>query len=63
MCEPAYATFSPANHFTFLALCKPGGRERLAEEHDDPICDDPPGTDRAAIHQEIVERIAAFMRL
>jgi predicted dienelactone hydrolase len=58
-----YATASPANHFTFLALCKPSGRERLAEERDDPVCDDPAGTDRAAIHEEIVERIAEFLRL
>jgi predicted dienelactone hydrolase len=58
-----YATAAPANHFTFLALCKPGARERLAEEHDDPVCDDPAGTDRAAIHEKIVERIAAFIKL
>jgi predicted dienelactone hydrolase len=58
-----YATASPASHFTFLALCKPGGRERLAEERDDPVCDDPAGTDRAGIHDEIVERIAEFLRL
>jgi predicted dienelactone hydrolase len=58
-----YATASPANHFTFLALCKPGGRERLAEEHDDPVCDDPAGTDRERIHEEIVDRIAKFLGL
>ena len=58
-----YATVGPANHFTFLALCKPAGREILAEERDDPICDDPAGTDRAAIHEQIVERIATFLRL
>ncbi|MDW6024327.1 hypothetical protein SAZ10_21485 [Mesorhizobium sp. BAC0120] len=58
-----YATAAPANHFTFLALCKPGARERLAEEHDDPVCDDPAGANRAAIHEKIVERIAAFMKL
>ena len=58
-----YATAAPANHFTFLALCKPGSAERLAQEHDDPICDDPAGTDRAAIHKKIVERIAAFIKL
>lgn len=58
-----YATFAPAHHFTFLALCKPGGRERLAEERDDPVCDDPAGTDRAGIHEAVVARIAAFLGL
>jgi predicted dienelactone hydrolase len=58
-----YATASPANHFTFLALCKPEGREILAEERDDPICDDPAGTDRAKIHETIVKRVAEFMKL
>jgi predicted dienelactone hydrolase len=58
-----YVTAAPANHFTFLALCKPAGKEILAEERDDPICDDPAGTDRAGIHEEIVEHIAKFLRL
>jgi predicted dienelactone hydrolase len=58
-----YVTAAPANHFTFLALCKPAGREILADEGDDPICDDPAGTDRAAIHEQIVEHIAKFLRL
>jgi predicted dienelactone hydrolase len=61
--QAEYAAFAPANHFTFLGLCKPGGRELLIEERDDPICDDPAGTDRARIHRQIVERIAAFIRL
>ena len=58
-----YATAAPASHFTFLGVCKPGGRELLAEEHDDPVCDDPAGTDRPRIHEEIVERIAEFLQL
>jgi predicted dienelactone hydrolase len=58
-----YATAAPANHFNFLALCKPAGREILTEERDDPICDDPAGTDRAAIHERVVERIAEFLKL
>ena len=35
----------------------------LAAEGDDPVCDDPPGTDRAALHKRIVDRIAAFLGL
>lgn len=58
-----YVTAAPAHHFTFLALCKPEGRALLVEEKDDPVCDDPPGTDRARIHEEIVDSIAAFMGL
>jgi predicted dienelactone hydrolase len=58
-----YATAGPASHFAFLGLCKPQGREILAEERDDPVCDDPAGTDRAAIHEEIIEQIATFLKL
>ena len=58
-----YARLAPAHHFTFLALCKPQGAALLAEERDDPVCDDPAGTDRARIHEEITARIALFLGL
>lgn len=58
-----YATVTPASHFTFLRLCKPEGSRLLAERHYDPVCGDPTGTDRAKIHQEIIDRIAAFLKL
>ncbi|HSI39446.1 MAG TPA: hypothetical protein VLA00_02725 [Xanthobacteraceae bacterium] len=58
-----YRVAAPANHFTMLGLCKPGGAERLAEEGDDPICNDPPGTDRAHIHEEIAATVATFLKL
>lgn len=61
--EGAYAVFGPANHFTFLAVCKPGGAELLAEQDDDPICSDPEGADRASVHAQIVERVADFLGL
>jgi predicted dienelactone hydrolase len=54
---------APAFHFTALPECKPAGAEILAEEHDDPVCTDPPGTDRRAVHAEIVEAIAAAFGL
>ncbi|WP_404934246.1 alpha/beta hydrolase family protein [Nitratireductor sp. L15S-10] len=56
-------TIAPAHHFTFLAECKPEGAAMLAAEKDDPVCDDPEGTDRAAVHEAIVEEIAAFAGL
>ncbi|MCC5780146.1 alpha/beta fold hydrolase [Nitratireductor sp. B36] len=56
-------TIAPAHHFTFLAECKPEGAAMLAAEKDDPVCDDPEGADRAAVHKAIVEEIAAFAGL
>lgn len=58
-----YARFAPANHFTFLATCKADGRRLLEEEKDDPVCDDPQGANRAAIHEAVAERIEAFLGL
>ena len=54
---------APASHFSALPPCKPGGPAILAAEGDDPVCDDPPGTDRAMLHKRIVARIAAFLGL
>ncbi|MDO5632331.1 MAG: hypothetical protein Q4G22_10890 [Paracoccus sp. (in: a-proteobacteria)] len=58
-----YSVFAPANHFSFLAPCKPGAAEILAEEDDDPICADPPGTDRPALHQALIADIAGALGL
>ena len=63
MPQAQYARFGPAHHFTFLALCKPEGRALLAEEKDDPVCDDPEGADRGQIHEAVASRIAAFLGL
>ncbi|AJY47543.1 alpha/beta hydrolase family protein [Martelella endophytica] len=54
---------APAHHFTFLAECKPAGAALLAEEQDDPVCDDPEGADRAAVHARIIDTIAGFAGL
>ncbi len=54
---------TPASHFSALLPCKPGGSAVLAAEGDDPVCDDPPGTERAVLHKRIVDRIAAFFDL
>lgn len=57
------AVIAPAHHYTFLAECKPEGAAILKAERDDPVCDDPEGTDRAKAHRNIVKAIAAFLQL
>lgn len=54
---------TPAMHFTAMPLCKPAGAEILREEGDDPVCSDPIGTDRAAVHATIIARIEADLGL
>ena len=58
-----YVEIAPANHFTFLGTCQARAAEMLAEEGDDPICTDPEGVDRAAVHGELVDVIAASLGL
>jgi predicted dienelactone hydrolase len=50
---------APAMHFTALPLCKPMAAAILIEEQDDPVCTDPDGTNREAVHDAIVARILA----
>ena len=56
-------TIAPAMHFSALPLCKPMGAAILAEEGDDPVCSDPEGTDRAAVHAQIIAQMAADLGL
>ncbi len=56
-------TITPATHFTALGLCKPEGAAILAEEKDDPVCTDPPGTDRRAVTARIIELTAQHLGL
>jgi predicted dienelactone hydrolase len=58
-----YSIIAPANHFTFLAVCKSGAAEILASEEDDPICSDPADTDRANIHSRLITDIATALGL
>lgn len=58
-----HVAVAPAHHFTFLGVCKEGGAEMLRKWQDDPICDDPQGTDRAKAHEEIVGIVAEFLGL
>lgn len=50
---PRTEVMAPAFHFSALPVCKPEGTKHLAEENDDPVCSDPPGTDRHALHERI----------
>jgi predicted dienelactone hydrolase len=54
---------APAFHFTAMPLCQPEGAAILEAEQDDPVCTDPPGTDREAVHSVIVETIAEGLGL
>ena len=58
----AFRTVPDAIHFSFLATCKPKGRQILADEGEpDPLCDDGGGRPRAAIHDELAETILSFL--
>lgn len=54
---------SPAFHFSALSVCKPAGAKLLAEDNDDPVCSDPPGTDRHALHERITRLIGRHFGL
>lgn len=56
--DAAIVRIAPAAHFSVLPLCKPLGAAILEEEKDDPVCTDPEGTDRAAVHEQIIEVMA-----
>jgi len=57
----SHATVYPAHHFTFLPECTERGAMLLEEEQDDPVCDDPEGTDRADIHKKIADAMSEFV--
>lgn len=55
--------FAPASHFMFLPLCKPEGPALLLADNDDPVCTDPVGSNRQALHDDIIELIATDLGL
>ena len=61
--DAKFTQFEPGFHFTAMPLCKPAAEAILIEENDDPVCTDPVGTDRAAVHSAIIELIAADLGL
>lgn len=58
-----YVQIAPADHFTFLGLCKENAAQILKEEKDDPVCDDPKGANRADIHRRVIEAVTSFVKL
>lgn len=59
--DARHAVIAPAHHFSFLGLCKPDGAAVLREEQDDPVCDEPAGGDRAAVHAAAVAEVLGFL--
>jgi predicted dienelactone hydrolase len=54
---------APAYHFTALLTCRPEGAAILAAENDDPVCTDPVGADRKAVHEAIIAAMARHFDL
>lgn len=61
--EAEVTDLAPAAHFTALPPCTDIGAAILAEEGDEPVCTDPKGTDRRAIHAQIIDVLAADLGL
>ncbi|MEL6639956.1 MAG: hypothetical protein AAFN63_01585 [Pseudomonadota bacterium] len=55
--------FDPAYHFSAMPVCTEAGEAILAEEDDDPVCTDPEGSNREAIHASIISMIAEELGL
>jgi len=58
-----HAVIPNAHHFSFLPICTEVAPQLLVEEGEDPICDDPEGWDRSAVHEASIEAIARFLEL
>jgi predicted dienelactone hydrolase len=54
---PEYSVMEGAGHFVFLAPCSKEFAQRLPQ-----ICTDPPGIDRAALHEHLNARMVEFFR-
>ena len=61
--DVALVEIAPAAHFSVLPLCTDRGAEVLRDDGDDPVCTDPAGAERAAIHAEIEARLRAWLGL
>ncbi|WP_245931948.1 alpha/beta hydrolase family protein [Marinomonas aquiplantarum] len=59
-----YIVYPDAAHFSFMQVCKPGAIEILEEEvpGDGIICKDGGQRSRAALHQDMLQKILAFIR-
>jgi predicted dienelactone hydrolase len=54
---------APAYHFSVLPLCTEKGAAILEDENDDPVCTDPAGADRVAIHAAVIAAVAGHLGL
>ncbi len=61
--EAKIEVLSPASHYSALGICKPAGAAILVEEKDDPVCNDPAGSDRKKITARIIDLIARHFDL
>lgn len=52
-----------AYHFSFFPVCTENAPQLLMEEGEDPICSDPEGSERGAVHRASIETISAFLGL
>lgn len=59
--DARHVVVAPAHHFSFLGVCKPAGAAILREEQDDPVCDEPAGGDRAAVHAAVIAEVLGFL--
>ena len=58
-----YSIGGDAIHFSFLAQCKPNGAQILINEDElDPLCDDAGGRARTDIHDDLSNRIIAYLQ-
>ncbi len=55
--------FDPAYHFSAMPVCTEAGEAILEEENDDPVCTDPAGSNREAVHANIVGMISEELGL
>lgn len=61
--EARIERIAPGFHFTAMPLCKPEGEAILRDDADDPVCTDPVGTNRAAVHQKVIDILAEELGL
>ncbi|MGR9170882.1 alpha/beta hydrolase family protein [Rhizobium sp. KDH_Rht_773_N] len=57
-----YDLLTGASQYSAFSECKPAGAAILREEGEEPLCDDPEGTNRAAVHDRLAEMVAAAFR-
>ncbi len=56
-----HVAIAPARHVSCLLRCKPEGAAILRDEEDDPVCDEPGGGDRAAVHRAVPREALAVL--